>query len=131
MTINKREETNRINSIITKLFKNKNINSVHLFGSFLSGKMTPLSDIDLCIDGNLSFDEKVKIKSFFPECYDVTFMDDLYPWVKIQVFKNGKILFVRKKDRLYSQAFRAIKQYEEVEHILKRRTIEKFGTWQI
>lgn len=120
-----------VGTILKKLTKLKNVNSIQLFGSQITGKTGPLSDIDVCIGGKISSSEKLNILSLFSEDYDISFLEDLYPWVAVRVFEGGKVLYVKDKSEFYKTVFRKIRQYEEISQILKRRTIEKFGKWQI
>lgn len=111
------------------LKKNKKINSVHLFGSNVTKKSNSLSDINICIIGSLDSDEKLKIISLFPENYDVYFFENLPIWMKIRVFREGRVLFVKDRNRLYETLFATIREYEDFLPIIKRRVVETFGAW--
>jgi len=117
-------------TIIEKVKKIRKVNSVHLFGSQVTGKTTKFSDVDICITGKLGNKEKLKILREFME-YDISFFEDLPVWIKIRVFREGKIIYVRDKPKLYDLLFRTIKEYEDFLPLIKRRVIEKFGKWQI
>ncbi len=116
--------------IIEKMKKIKNVNSIHLFGSQVTGKTTKFSDVDICITGKLRDKEKLNIFKEFSK-YDVSFFNELPIWIKIRVFRNGEIIYVKDKHQLYNLLFSTIKEYEDFLPLIKRRVIEKFGKWQI
>jgi len=116
---------------LKKLKNNKKIEAIYLFGSQATNTANPLSDIDICIFGKFSNDEKSKVYSLLGEKYDISFFEDLPTWVKIRVFREGKALFIRNKSHLYDYLFNTIREYEDFLPLIKRRVIEKFGTWQI
>ncbi|MEM4605594.1 MAG: nucleotidyltransferase domain-containing protein [Candidatus Pacearchaeota archaeon] len=116
-----------LKKIVEKISKNKKVFAVYLFGSHAKRRISPLSDIDICIIGNLNNSEKMKILSLFSENYDVSFFEDLPIWIQIRVFREGKQLFVRDFKKIYPIVFEKIKEYEDFKPLLLNRIFRRFG----
>lgn len=103
-----------------RYFKRKT-DAIYLFGSFLTKKFGPMSDVDVCFFGNYTFEEKLKICSFFGDRFDVCFFNELPIWIRIRVFHNSKSIFVKEKSKMYSYLFNTIREYEDFLPIIKGR----------
>lgn len=106
------------------------INSVILFGSTAKGEQGNLSDVDLCIIGELNQNQKAEIYSQFGKEYDVSFFDELPVYIQMRVFQ-GKVLFCNDEDFLYGLCFSALKKYGEFKYLLNKRLVEDFGKCMI
>lgn len=109
-----------------KLFKQK-IDSVYLFGSFVNGKFNSLSDVDVCFFGDFSFEDKVRIRSFFGDIFDVCFFDELPIYIKIRVFREGRLLYAKNKKKLMSVAFKTLCEYEDFKPLIQTGIKRMFG----
>lgn len=110
-----------INKITKEISNNKNVKAIYLFGSYATGNIKPLSDIDLCIIGNLKEKDKVKIAGYSSDNLDISFFDELPIYIKFRVFKYGKPVLV--KDEKYLRLVRLItlKYYRDFRPIIQKR----------
>jgi predicted nucleotidyltransferase len=113
---------------IEDIKKTKGIDAIYLFGSAASGKTHALSDIDICIIGNLNDQQKKKIMSFFSEDFDVSFFEELPVWIKIRVFR-GKALFVKDKGLLFKTIMATVHEYEDFKPLIQRSIFRRFGKY--
>lgn len=99
--------------------------AVILFGSFASGEQTRKSDIDVCIVAGER--EKVKevwekiLESELTEKYDVKIFELLPLKLKIEVIKNGKIVFCKNKEELSYYFWKFKKMWED--EILQKKKL--------
>ncbi len=114
-----------IKKIVKDLSKNKKVYSIFLFGSYLKN-FGNLSDIDICIIGKLNENEKKKILRDSPEKFDISFFEELPIFIKVRVFKDGKELFVRNKNKIEEIKSNTLKEYREFMFFMKNRMTEKF-----
>ena len=122
MTINKKD--------LEILSGFENVNAVFLFGSAAEGKQSPLSDVDLCIIGDLTKEEKSEIYCSFGKKYDISFFDEFPIYIQMRALQ-GRILFCRDEDWLYRLYFVALRRYEDFKHLLNKRIRENFGKCMI
>ena len=117
----------KIASVVNILKKEKNVLAVYIFGSRVSGKITPLSDVDVCIiDYGISWKEKLKIMGRFGDEFDVSFFSDMPVWIKMRALKGVPVI-VNDKDILYSLGFETLREYEDIEPLLRERMLRRFG----
>ena len=114
-----------IKKIVKDLSKNKKVYSIFLFWSYLKN-FGNLSDIDICIIGKLNENEKKKILRDSPEKFDISFFEELPIFIKVRVFKDGKELFVRNKNKIEEIKSNTLKEYREFMFFMKNRMTEKF-----
>lgn len=100
-----------IEKIAEKIAKIKNVEAVYLFGSYARGTSGPLSDIDLCVIGNLSLKEERDALSELSDNLDISFFNRLPIYIKIRVFKEGKMLIVNDKEAIDRRKFQTIQEY--------------------
>ena len=110
--------------------KIKKVNAVILFGSVASGRANRLSDIDICIVGDLTQNDKSNIYSFYGEKYDISFFDELPIYIQMRVL-HGKVLFCNDEDLLYRIYFSVFRKYQECKYFLNKRIEENFGKCMI
>jgi len=117
------KEITRINKKISKI---KKVDAIYVFGSYVDERFNPyLSDIDICIIGNLNQEEKYKILREIPEIFDISFFDELPIYIKFRVLKQGKCLFMRDLEKLNTIKLITISEYLDFKSSLNK-FIEKF-----
>ena len=120
------EFLNKIAEKCVAKFQDK-IEAMVLFGSRAKGNYSDESDFDICIVGNLTLDEKSKIALYFPEEVDVSFFQELPPWIQIRVFGEGKFIFVKDLDKIYKIHSEVLRNYEDLRYFLNKKMIKRFG----
>lgn len=110
-----------LSKILPHLKKDKNVLAVYLFGSQARGEKTPMSDLDLAV-----FLEKgsrkasAEVSSFSSPYVDVVVFNDAPPYLKYEIMKEGKPLFVRDKEKLEDEINFAIIEYLDHVPMYKR-----------
>lgn len=120
-TLNISEKKKIINRIRGMLLKRKEIEFSILFGSFL--QELPFKDIDVGIFLNKDYLEKInkidyiidlgiyiedRIKGFY---FDIVILNELNSSFLYHVFKEGKLLFARDKEKYYNYMIYIIEDY--------------------
>ncbi len=118
--------TTELKEIVNKISKNKNVQAVYLFGSYARGEESPNSDVDLCIIGDLSKEEKTKIFFLGNEKTDISFFSGLPIIIQIKIFSEGKLLFVKNEDEIQKIAWQTLHNYREILPLIERRVNEMF-----
>lgn len=107
-----------IKKIVNKIKKNKEVLAVMLFGGYARKKITPLSDIDLCVmlDKKYKTNDMVKKRlnylAYAPDKFDIHVFQLLPLYVRIKVLKESKILYSKDTRRIYDFAYQTIKEYD-------------------
>lgn len=124
-----KEKIDEIKKDVEKIFNERVVHSIILFGSYATGEETSRSDVDICIvapslrdDKKLAFKTLLKLGAKLPPKYDV-FMFELLPlYMKIEVIEKGIVLMTRDKSELfeYFRLYRRIWKDQE-----KRQRIGK------
>lgn len=98
------------------LLKYKDISYALLFGSFTK-KPHPLSDIDILIDGRLSFSEKVNLASslelIFKRKVDLVSVEEGPVGLVLKAFSSGYPILIRNKNKLKKDYFKYFYIYED------------------
>ncbi|NQZ85717.1 MAG: nucleotidyltransferase domain-containing protein [Nanoarchaeales archaeon] len=83
---------------IEELKKNQNIQSIILFGSYSTGKIKPLSDLDICIITTKKATKKAKteILSNGTDEFDLSLFENLPLSLQFKILTTGKILHTTK-----------------------------------
>lgn len=115
-----------VNKITKEISINKNVKAIYLFGSYATGNIKPLSDIDLCIIGNLKEKDKLKIAGYISDNLDISFFDELPIYIKFRVFKYGKLLIVKDEKFLRLIKLNTLNQYRDFKPIIYKRIKEVF-----
>ncbi len=108
----------KIKKIVDRIKKNKEVLAVMLFGSYARKKITPLSDVDLCImlDKKYKTNDMVKKRlnylAYSPDKFDIQVFQLLPLYVRMKVLKEGKILYSKDTRKIYDFAYQTIKEYE-------------------
>lgn len=106
--------------LLNKLKKVKEIKAAYLFGSHATGKINPLSDIDICIIGKLNEEQKYGVMRDFPEKFDISFFGELPIYIKFKVFKDGKALFVKDEKLIKALKLWTLKEYLDFKPLINR-----------
>lgn len=86
-----------IGKVAREISKIKNVKAVYLFGSYAKNKHGALSDIDLCVIGNLDNREKLEVAGYGSDNLDISLFDELPIYIKFRVLKEGRPLIVKDK----------------------------------
>lgn len=111
---------------ILDIDRDKKIEAIYLFGSWALGEQGARSDIDICVVGNLSKEEKMKILLNVSEKFDISFFDELPLYIRFRVFGEGKELFVRNEKRLGILKLITLKKYRDFKPLIDKRVREMF-----
>ena len=109
-----------IEKIAKKMLEIKNVMAVYLFGSVARNKSGPLSDIDICIFGNLNEKEKNKALEASSDNLDISFFNDLPISIKFRVLKEGKPIAVKNMDFVNKIKISTIKNYLDFKYVINR-----------
>jgi len=109
-----------IPKIAKEIGKINGVKAVYLFGSYARGEQGPLSDIDLCVIGDLSKKEKYKALGWSSDNLDIVFFDMLPVYIKIRVFKEGKPLFVKNEEGIRRLALKTLAEYLDFKPAINR-----------
>ncbi|MCK4637252.1 MAG: nucleotidyltransferase domain-containing protein [Methanomicrobia archaeon] len=124
-----RQELSKIDKIIDELKKNKEIEAIYLFGSYVRGNVKPFSDIDICVitEKNISKKIKEEILNNSSKKIDISIFWDLPPTMRFRVIKEGKLLY--KKDDLKLQRIKidTFKIYSDFQPTIKKHCSRIIG----
>lgn len=98
--------------LITRLQKYPKVQAIYLFGSHARKDAGPLSDIDICVIA-FGVSEKMKydILGHASDKVDLVLFEDLPLTIRVRVFKEGRVLFVRNKRLLDDLMWRTMKEF--------------------
>jgi len=130
--ITKLERQNKSNDRIKKLLEylpvQHDILITFVFGSFASGDMTAMSDLDIAIlfDGKIDFFRVESIREELTDLLgidvDIVVLNTAAPVIKMQILKKGRLLYVRER-RAYNEFFvTTVKEYDDLKR--NRKEIE-------
>lgn len=118
---------NKILIFLKKFFTNNqlNIQLAFVFGSLVKGYYTKESDIDIAIlfenkpDLNMILELKANLENALTNEVDIAILNDASPVLKMQVLKNGILIF-KKNDMIYNKFFvDTINQYDDLKRVRK------------
>ncbi|MFA4953169.1 MAG: nucleotidyltransferase domain-containing protein [Candidatus Pacearchaeota archaeon] len=119
-----KEIQDKINPILKKAKKDKDVLAVALFGSYVQGKEY-YRDIDVCIIlkqkfSNLEMSKKhVTYAGIVSDKIDVSIFQQLPIYIRMRVLKEGKFLIIKDQPEMYKLAFQTIKEFNLYEKIYK------------
>jgi predicted nucleotidyltransferase len=95
---------------------------VILYGSAATKRMTPLSDIDICVvtDPDLTRDEWEEIMSHTGPAIDLTVFQDLPPPIQYRVVRDGIVLYNRDRQALHRIRAEALRNYLDLQTFIHR-----------
>lgn len=105
-----------LEKLIEKTEKDRDVLAVMLFGSYVRNER--FSDVDVCImlkpkKFSLLYlsRKRLRYSIAFPSL-DIQIFQQLPLPIKMQVLKEGKVIFCRDEDALYDLAFSTIREFE-------------------
>ena len=113
--------------IAGEIIKIKNVKAVYLFGSYTTGKVHALSDIDICVIGNLNEKEKSKAMSALSDNLDITLFNDLPISIRFKMFKEGNPLIVKDKEFVDVLKMKTAREYIDFKYVINQYCEEVLG----
>jgi len=108
-----------LRKIVCELEKTDGVLAVYVFGSYVKNKMNDLSDVDICVIGNVSNKNRMDILlGKFSELFDISFFNDLPIWIRFKVFREGKCLVVRDNKKLNMIKIITLGEYLEFKPVI-------------
>lgn len=102
----------RFKQDLNLIFNIDGVDAIIIFGSYATGKIKPLSDLDICVitDKNISELQKEKILSYKNELFDINLFENLPLSLQYKVLNFGKIYSTKKdltlmKNKITNQWF--------------------------
>ncbi len=120
--INKLTENKAIQELLEKAKKDKHVLAVGFFGSVARAEEN-CHDIDICIflqpANYTSYELSGKLLEYahHNEKYDVQIFQHLPLYIRIQIIREGKIIFCKDENALYDLYFATIRDYEHFKPI--------------
>ncbi|MCA9459228.1 MAG: nucleotidyltransferase domain-containing protein [Nanoarchaeota archaeon] len=110
---------------LEKIYTNKSVIAIIIFGSYVENNIKPLSDLDICIitKYNISKIQENKILSFSDEKLDLSLFHELPLSLQYKIMTKGKI-FKSKKDLGKLKNF-TMNQWMDFKPILNRIYVKK------
>jgi predicted nucleotidyltransferase len=113
-----------LNGLLKEASSDMDVLAVILFGSVARGESNSLSDADICI---VLIPKKydhielshIKLKYSSIADFDINIFQQLPLYIRHRVLKEGRILFCKDEELLYSIALRAAKDFEDFRHIYR------------
>ncbi len=109
-----------IEEIARKIGKIKKVNAVYLFGSQATGEAGKLSDIDLCVVGNLTEEDSYKAASYLSDNLDIVFFNELPIQIKIKVFSEGRVLFIKNREFVDLLKVKTLQEYLDFRQLITK-----------
>ncbi len=100
---------------VNRIKKDKDAIAIMLFGSYVRNKKYA-RDIDICVflkggDDKKMFKKRLNYMKGVPDKFDIQIFQQLPLYVRINVLRDGKILYLKNKKRLYNLAYETLKSY--------------------
>ena len=109
----------KIDSVVKKAKKDKDILAVLLFGSRVKNEAHENSDIDVCLvlhpgkyENIVLTDKRLEYSSGYDQEMDIQVYQQLPLYIRKRVLENHKILYCKKDSDLYEIAFKTLDEYE-------------------
>jgi len=106
---------------LTEVKKDKEVIAVLVFGSYARGEQH--RDIDVCLILDKKYDNLAMSKKRLHYLSDLSNKVDLHIfqqlpiYIKTRIIGEGKILLLKKEDRLYEIAFETMKEFDSFEKL--------------
>ena len=107
-----------LKKVAGEIKKDKDVIAIMLFGSYVRNKEYA-KDVDLCVilkdnyDSKKLFKKRLNYLSHAPNKFDIQIFQQLPLYVKISIFREGKMLFCRNENLVYDLAFLTIKEFDD------------------
>ena len=101
--------------IVNRIKKDKDVIAIMLFGSYVRNKKYA-RDVDICVflkddDDKKAFKKRLIYLKGTSDKLDIQIFQQLPLYVRINVLRDGKILYLKNKKRLYNLAYETLKSY--------------------
>ncbi len=116
-----------IPKIAEEIGKIKNVKAVYLFGSYATGKTHALSDIDICVIGDLTEKEKYLAMNALSDNLDISIFNELPISIRFRVFRDGKPLIVKDKDFVRKLMLKSLNEYLDFKPSINKFCMETLG----
>lgn len=113
-----------IREIANKIGKIKGIKAIYLFGSYATNKNHALSDIDICVIGDLTEKAESEVMGFVSDNLDISIFNRLPIYIKIRVFKEGKLLILKDKEYVDLIKIRTLREYLDFKPAINKFCME-------
>ena len=105
----------KIKQVVNKIKKDKDVIAIMLFGSYVRNKKYA-RDIDICVfltnaDDKKMFKKRLNYLKRTPDKFDIQIFQQLPLYVRISILRDGRILYLKNKKRLYDLACETLKSY--------------------
>lgn len=115
-----------VGAIARKIAEIKSVKAVYLFGSYASGKQHALSDIDICVLGNLTEKDENKVLGKASDNFDISVFNNLPIYIKFRVLRDGKPLIVKDKNYINNLKIVMIHAYFDFRtRVINKRIMER------
>ena len=102
-----------------KFKKYEDVVAIILFGSYVSNKVKPISDVDIAvIVKNESMEHE--IGSYSSNIFDIVPFHRLPLYIQFELLKHGKILFLRDENYFKEVKSRTLREYTEMKPLYER-----------
>ncbi len=119
--IMKKDVKKQIDQVVKDLKKIRKVQAVILFGSYAKGTEKPISDIDIAvIIKNSEIDTEVEVTSNSSDKLQITLFHRLPLYIQFEVFKYGKMLFVKNGKMLFDMKRHVLREYLDTEYLYRR-----------
>ncbi len=107
--------------VLERLKSHEKVLAVILFGSTVRGETTPLSDVDIAVVvEDPTPEDEAELGSLYSRRIDLVLFHRLPPYIQFQVLKEGKVLYLRDKEKFKEIKFRTIRNYLEHSRMYRR-----------
>jgi predicted nucleotidyltransferase len=119
---------NLLNKLVNKIKAYKEVKAIILFGSYAKNRVTPISDVDICVITKKA-NEKIKanIAALGNEKVQIVLWDELHLPIKFRILKEGKFLFVRDESFISSLKAETISRFLDFKPILDNYYKKVYG----
>lgn len=119
------KSTPRLQQLIEQAQGDPEVLAVLLFGSVARGEQHQNSDVDVCLVlypgkylRSALTEKRLKYLTTFP--LDVQIFQELPLYIRHRILQEGKVLFCKDEDILYTLAYRTVKAFADFEPLYRR-----------
>ena len=105
--------------LFEKIKKDRDVIAVLIFGSFIRSAGRYYKDIDVCIVLDKKYDsyymskKRLRYLTIAKSKIDIQIFQQLPLYIRIEILREGKIIFCRNISLLYDIAYSTIKEFED------------------
>jgi predicted nucleotidyltransferase len=114
-----------IGKITREIAKIKNVKAIYLFGSYAQTKQHALSDIDICVIGDLTEEEEIRVYGKGSDNLDLAIFNRIPLAIKFRVLKDGKPLIVKDEKYIQKVKFYTLRDYLDFKPAINKFIMEK------